>query len=287
MKKLFASLIIFMLFILQACNIINPKETVPTYIKIDSVQVLPTITSTHGSVSHKITDVWVYYDRQLLGPYELPAKIPVLATTKGQLQLVAGIWDNGLSGTRVKYPFYNVDTFTFSPSPTNTISYTPKFIYRTADTPKINYFIENFEQGNGLVKLSGDTSFTRTNIAGEVFEEDWSAKLNLDTAATYAEAITGEQYSLTPNKEAYLELNYKSEAPLFIATKIYHLGTYETLDIINLKSRDTWTKVYLNLTGFAASYQNGKFQFIIKAVLPEGTEKAKVLIDNLKVIYFN
>lgn len=287
MKKLFASLSLFIVVLFQACNLINPKETVPTYIKIDSVQLLPTITATHGSVSHKITDVWVYYDRQLLGTYELPAKVPVLATSKGQLQVVAGIWDNGLSGTRTKYPFYNVDTFSFSPSPTNTISYTPKFIYRTTDTPKINYFIEDFEQGNGLVKLSGDTSFVRTNVAGEVFEEDWSAKLTLDTAATSVEAITGEQYTLTPNKEAYLELNYKSEVPLFIGTKIYHQGSYETLDIINLRSRDTWTKVYLNLTGFAATYQNGKFQFIIKAVLPEGTDKAKVLIDNLKVIYFN
>jgi hypothetical protein len=97
MKKVFhffASILIIGAF---GCNAINPAEKVPTYIQIDSVQVLNMVPAKHGSVSHKITDVWVYYNLQLLGAFELPAKIPVLADGKGQLQVVAGIWDNGLS----------------------------------------------------------------------------------------------------------------------------------------------------------------------------------------------
>lgn len=43
-----------------ACNIVNPAESVPTYIIIDSVRLNPTLAEKHGSVSHKITDVWVY-----------------------------------------------------------------------------------------------------------------------------------------------------------------------------------------------------------------------------------
>ena len=31
-----------------ACNIVNPKEKLPTYIHIDSVQLFPTVSATHG-----------------------------------------------------------------------------------------------------------------------------------------------------------------------------------------------------------------------------------------------
>jgi len=271
----------------SSCNLINPKESIPTYIQIDSVQLLPTLSATHGSISHKITDVWVYYNRQLLGPFELPCKVPVLATGTGQLQVVAGIWDNGLSGTRVKYPFYSVDTFTFSPSPTNIIKHTPTFIYRTTDTPLVKYFVEDFEQGNVFVKRSGDTTLIKTNQTNEVMEGDWSGLIDLHDSIKSAEVITSLEYFLSPNKECYMELNYKSEIPFIVRTEVYHLGSYISSDIIGLNAKDKWTKVYINLTGFAAAFQYGKFKFILKSSLPNTVSHGKIWIDNFKIIYFN
>lgn len=287
MNKLSRFFIVFYILILQACNMINPKETIPTFIQIDSIHLAPTVPSKHGSTSHKITDVWVYYDRQFLGAYELPAKVPVITEGRGQLQIVAGIWDNGLSGTRAKYPFYTVDTFTFTASPAQTIYHTPQFTYRTTDTPAITYFVEDFEQGNGFAKYSGDTSMVRTNTPGELLEGDWSGKITLDTAATSAETITIESYSLPANQNAYLEINYKSEAPISMQIRVYYQGTWTNYDIIGLKARDNWTKVYLKLSGFSATYQNAKFRFIMSSSLPSGMNKAMVLIDNFKIIYFN
>lgn len=287
MNKLSGIFIVFYILILQACNMINPKETIPTFIQIDSVHLAPTVPSKHGSISHKITDVWVYYDRQFLGAYELPAKVPVISEGRGQLQIVAGIWDNGLSGTRAKYPFYTVDTFTFTASPAQTIYHTPQFTYRTTDTPAITYIVENFEQGNGFAKYSGDTSMVRTNTPGELLEGDWSGKITLDTAATSAQTITLESYSLPANQNAYLEINYKSEVPISMQTRVYYQGAWTTYDIIGLKARDSWTKVYLKLSGFSATYQNAKFRFIMSSSLPSGMNKATVLIDNFKIIYFN
>jgi len=265
---------------------INPTEGVPTYIQIDSVQVNHTDLAKHGSVNHKITDVWVYYQRQLLGAFELPAKIPVLATGKGQLQVVAGIWDNGLSGTRAKYPFYTVDTFTFNANPTNTIKHIPKFNYRTTEDV-ITYFIENFEQGNTFVRRFGDSSFARTKDPTEVFEDEWSGKIDLHDTINYVEIITSKEFFLPINREAYLELNYKSDIDFTVRTEIYHLGNYYNFDIIGLKAKQEWTKVYLNLTGFSATYQGGKSKYVIQALLPTNKSSAKVLIDNFKIIYFN
>ncbi|MEZ5045539.1 MAG: hypothetical protein R2831_00960 [Chitinophagaceae bacterium] len=276
------------LFYFTSCNLINPVEDIPTYIQIDSVQVVSTVPQKHGSVSHKISDVWVYYDYQLLGAFELPAKIPVLANERGQLQVLAGIWDNGISATRTKYPFYTVDTFTFTAQKGETIKHIPAFYYRTADTPAIAYAIENFEQGNSFQKNTGsDTSFIRTNEPSEVFEGDWSGKIALHDTIDYIEAITIPTYYLKPNKQAYLELNYKSDINIQVYTQIQYQGTTYNQEIIGLKARENWNKTYLNLSGFASTYQNAAFKFYIKATKPSEKDSATIYIDNFKIIYFN
>lgn len=285
MKSFYTSAILLFVLAIQSCNIVNPKESIPTYIQIDSVKVNSTEINKHGSVKHNIKDVWVYYERQLLGAFELPAKIPVLANGSGQLQVVAGIWDNGLSYSRAKYSFYTVDTFTFSASPTNTIQHIPNFNYRT--TEGVSYYVENFEQGNTFVKRFGDSSITRTNDPTEVFEEDWSGKIDLHDSIDYVEIITSQEYMLPPNKEAYMELTYKSDIDIIMRTEIYHLGNMYNLDIIGLKANTKWSKVYLNLSGFASTYQYGKFKFVLQSLLPAGKSNAKILIDNFKIIYFN
>lgn len=278
----------FMLFCsMCACNMINPQEGIPTYIQIDSVKLLPTLSATHGSVSHKITDVWVYYNRQLMGAYELPARVPVLAEGKGQLQVIGGIWDNGLSGTRAKYPFFTVDTFTFDAQPTSVIQHTPLFNYRTTDTPSIKYYIEGFEQGNSFTKKNADTTFIKTNNPADVFEEDWASKVELNDSINSFESITTQEYLIPPNRECYMELNYKSDIPFMVRIEILYQGTYITSDVLGLNSKDNWTKIYINLKGFATTYQNAKFKIILKGSLPEDKHTSKTLIDNFKIVYFN
>lgn len=269
-----------------ACNIVNPSEQIPTYIIIDSVSLPPTLPEKHGSVSHKITDVWVYYNLQLLGAFELPAKVPIYANGRGQIQVVAGIWDNGLSGTRARYPFYTIDTFSFDASPTQNIYHIPTFYYRTADQPVIRYFVENFEQGNSFLRLFGDTTIVRTDNPADVFEGNWSGKIELSTSHPTGECITSQAFSLPPNRDAYLEMNYKSDVPFDIRTDIEYNGGNIKSDVMSFRDRTQWTKVYVRLGGFSSTYQNGKFKFFIKTKLGDGMTNAKLLMDNFKIIYF-
>lgn len=287
MKTTLNALLVLFILGYNACNIINPKEQVPTYIQINSVKLEPTVSATHGSVSHKITDVWVYYNLQLLGAYQLPAKVPVLANGKGQLQVIAGIWDNGLSGTRAKYPFFTVDTFTFDAKPGESVQHTPVFNYRTTEPTAIKYYIEGFEQGNSFSKKDGDTTFVKTSVPSEVFEDDWSAKAELNDSVTSFESITTQEYLIPPNRECYMELNYKSDIPFVVRIQMYYQGTNITSDVIGLNSKDYWNKIYINLKGFASTYQNASFKIILKGNLPSGMSSSKTFIDNFKIIYYN
>ena len=287
MKTSLEALLYLLICAMVSCNIVNPKESIPTYVQIDSVRLIPTVPATHGSVSHKITDVWVYYERELLGAFELPARVPVLAKDKGQLQVIGGIWDNGLSGTRAKYPFFMIDTFTFNAKPTETIHHIPFFNYRTSDTPAIKYFIEGFEQGNSFIKKDGDTTLAKTNIAADRFEGDWSSIVELHDTINTFESITTQNFVVPPNRECYMELNYKSDIPLQIRIELLYQGAYIKSDVIGLNAKDNWSKIYINLKGFTTTYQNASFNIIIKGSLPNTKTSSKTLIDNFKIIYYN
>jgi hypothetical protein len=271
----------------SSCNVINPKEELPTYIQIDSVQLKPTNTNKHGSTHQNITDVWVYYNREIIGPFELPARVPILAEGQGQIQVLAGIYENGLSATRVRYPFYTVNTFTFNASPTEIIKHVPQFNYRITDTPAVTYIIENFEQGNIFVKrFNNDTTLIRSNQVGK-FEGDWSGLIHLEDTIAEAECITSTGYFIPPFKESFMELSFKSDIDIVVSTEIFYLSTTINQPIITLRASPTWKKVYLKLGGFADTYQGGKFKFALQAALTNNQTSANVWIDNFKIVYFN
>ena len=286
MNKLSLLTLLILSCLFQACNMINPKESLPTYIQIDSVRVLSTLPNIHGSVSQKVTDVWVYYNRQLLGAFPLPAKVPVLADDQGELEVIAGIWDNGLSGTRAKYPFYNLDTFTFKASPTGIIHHTPIFSYRTADSAQTAYFVEDFEQGNSFERLYGDTTFVKTNDPGDVFEGNFSARMELTDSARIGQSITVQSFSLPSTRMCYLELNYTSEVPFVLQTEVNQGGTITKPDIIGVNPSSKWNKIYINFGNYVATYPGAGFKFVFGATLPTGMTHGKILIDNFKIIHF-
>ena len=55
-----------------------------------------------------ITDAWVTMDGINLGVFELPAQIPILDEGEHNFRISPGIKENGMSATRMIYPFYEI-----------------------------------------------------------------------------------------------------------------------------------------------------------------------------------
>ncbi|NTV84545.1 MAG: hypothetical protein HGA23_09650, partial [Bacteroidales bacterium] len=66
------------ILMISGCDKFEGGQTVPSYLKIDSIGFV-TDNDLQGTNSQKITDVWVYVDDDLIGGFEMPATIPVLA----------------------------------------------------------------------------------------------------------------------------------------------------------------------------------------------------------------
>ena len=97
------------LLLIAVTNLKVIKQFQPI-LQIDSVS-LDTNYYEQGSNFKAITDAWVYVDDGLIGAFELPATIPVLAEGKHKLEIRPGIKLNGISSTRAPYPFYQPITY--------------------------------------------------------------------------------------------------------------------------------------------------------------------------------
>ena len=101
-------LFLISLFFISSCDKNKDIQEIPSYIHIEDINL--TTNSSEGANTHNITDVWVYVESdteiEFRGTYPLPATIPLLKTDSTKIYIRAGIKDNGIAGTRVKYSFY-------------------------------------------------------------------------------------------------------------------------------------------------------------------------------------
>jgi hypothetical protein len=264
-----------------SCNIINPSEGIPSYLQVDTFTF--SVVPGQGTSSNKITDVWVFDENTLLGAYEIPKTFPVPDTGLTTMILSAGIWDNGISETRLPYPFYFPDTLTFDLKSGKILPVTPHFIYRP-DTKF--YFIEDFEAGNLFSQLDGDTNMIRITDASEVFEGIGSGAIYLDSDHTFYQGRSASSYSFPAGQPVYLELNYKCDQPFQVGL----FGTVSALSIFDYKwtinKKENWNKIYLDMGSDVNSLGATDYQILIKAVFDSTNTNSHIYLDNIKLVSF-
>src|SRR5690242_795382 len=240
--KLLPFLIVFSFF-LPACEIINPDEDIPSYVRVESISLV-TDSTTQGSASQKITDVWLYVDDQPLGVYEMPVSIPVLAEGTHVLSIRGGVIVNGIASTRVYYPFYAFynDTLNLTRGAITTIS------------PVVNYYsgtvfaLDETFTGPGYDIVTTAASDTNYNIVtGLNAFEGASCAAYLDASHPVFECEPDDSLLLPLNNPVYMELNYKSNTDFTVG--LHAVTSQFTYNIILLGIRATteWQKIYINL----------------------------------------
>lgn len=266
---------------LTSCNLINPEEGIPAYLKVDTFSF--TATQGQGSSSNRITDVWAFNDGQIAGAFEMPVTFPVLDSGSTEMVLSPGIWDNGISETRVIYPFYYPDTVTLNLEPAKTYTVVPHFTYRS--NTKF-YFIEDFEAGNIFAKVDGDTAIIRTSNPDEVFEGATSAAIHLDKDHNYFEGRTSAGYGLSEGEPVYLELNYRCDQPFQVGIYASVSGIEASLYKWTINPKSYWNKIYLNMGYDIGQLQADKYQIQIKATYDESQTTTHIYLDNIKLVSY-
>lgn len=294
MKKLYFLSLVSVVLVFAGCELYNPKEPIPSYIRINSVN-LSTL-STEGSNSQKITDVWVYVDEELIGCFELPTRFPVLKSGTHHLKIRAGIKVNGISATRAPYPFYNYYEQDINLVEGQVLELTPTFNYLSNTQFS---FIEDFE-GTGHIfypRPGGtDTVMKITTIPAQVFEGAGSGIVGLDNnTITFFETVTDPttKYALpTAGSPVFLELNYRCDHPFSVGVYAYTVSTGGTVTntqqfkVIDVNRSESWNKIYVYLSPVVTSSGANKFGVFFGCLNSDLQSTITLQFDNIKLVHF-
>ncbi len=273
--------------IFLSCNIINPAEDKPAYIKVDTILVKVT-NFDQGSASHKMTCVKLNVAGTTLGFFELPTMTPCLTTGEQSLYLEPAFELNGIAGSREVYPFFKpyIGTGKIDFIPGEVITITPTTTYK----PECKFpWIEDFEDAgvSFLYATYSDTVFE--NQTANVREGRYSGAIYLDSKNRYFEAYSGTDLELpTTGLKVLLEFDYQSTTLMEFGIYLMEDGAAVWSSLLFIRPIDHWNRIYIDLHTTLDDNPTAEFfrPGLRAAWDSTGVAKQTILMDNLKVIHF-
>jgi len=285
------SALIFTTLLLNGCYKFEGDQTVPSYLTIDTMGI-KTYYPDEGSKSSAITDAWVYVNDNLVGVFELPAVLPVLHRGPNELQILSGIKLNGISSTRVPYPFYKpvvYDNFEFIEDSVlvlkNVVTeYYPNTLFA---------WMEDFEGiGNTLDETSiSDTVILKTEPGDPnaflTENSKYSGVVYLTDDNPIYSALSHSSYQLPKQgSPVVLELDYKTDNYFNVGLLIQEYGTLVKVPLVIVNHSDDWNKIYINLGPNLSLHPNAdSFKVLIEAGLELEKTRATMYLDNIKLVH--
>jgi len=288
-KTLQFILLLFIILLTQtSCEKFSGDQEVPAYLSIDSIYI-STNFSLQGTNSQNITDAWIYVDDNLIGAFQMPARVPVLYNGIHTVTVFPGIKENGIATTRVTYPFYKpiITKIRLTPDSTTQLKVL-KTVYQSTSS---FVWMENFESEPFTIDTTSSSSayIERTPSGSPLAFKDegsYSGMVVLDTARSFFECKTNKEYPI-PSSTVYLEINFNINTTMTVGVFVYSTTTSYQVPILNLNpTHNTWKKTYINLTTSLNSYYGTYYRVYLGAFLDDGAEQNLLLFDNLKVLTY-
>lgn len=284
-NKILRLLLIAISTFLSACSLFDKEEPLPAYLYVSEFS-LTTDYLSQGTASQRITDCWVFVDEQLIGAFELPARIPILKYGNRKINVSAGIMLNGIEKSRAAYPFYKPVIFDIDLQPGKVDTLSPTTTYQTfADFE----YMEDFESpGISLTNtVRSDTTVLQISDPAKVFEGSKCMGIYLDDTKRVFEGTTIQTLNLpTRGEEVFMEMNFKSNNSFSIGlTVIAPDGLSVNIPYLVLNPNTNWRKIYINFTPVTGAQPAGsRFKLFIASTQDNPGTLPEILIDNIKVI---
>ena len=277
--KFFFYTVVISCLLLVSCDKNENIQEIPAYINISEVEL--TTTNNQGVNTHNITDVWVYVNDQFRGTYELPATVPILEKDSTNIKVFAGIKDNGISSTRVRYHFYKSyeeDVFLIEDS---TLNILPSFRYTESSTIES----ENFEGvGTNIdTTLKSEIDFIVKTENGNKF----AYAILSDSFLTFEAATDIFEGLPQVGSPVYLEMDYQSNHTALVGAYVNYDFTVVNKELLWVSPKEEqWNKIYINMTKTVSeAIDNNSIKFYVNVFRTDTTKDAWIKFDNLKIIY--
>lgn len=276
--------------LLSACVRNNPK---PVWLTIDkwTLEANPDMENPPTELTQNLSEVWLYVDNKIIGVFELPCKVPVLASGENvKVQLYPAIRNNGISATKKIYPFCEPvevtmnlvagETYHFAP----VTRYYSNVIITQEDFNSSTIAIDTDPVSNASIVVGSDPNIAQSPGNGY-------GHIHLTQADSLWVGYTIENFVLEQGKEVYLEIDYRNSNSLL--TGVLGISSSEVKDNPNilLNAQDAssmkWKKIYIDLKEIVSySTSADYFKMYLRALLDDGKTEGDIYIDNLNVVHF-
>ncbi len=264
------------------------EAEIPSYLLIDTV--LLSTQAHQGTESARFPFVWLYVDNDFLGGYPVGHRIPILKDGKVEIELNPGMYTNGqVSRTDVYYAIKPYEEMVELQR--GEVSHlTPTFNYEE----ELQFsLVDDFEAGTAFrfdIDNNKDTYMQRVSDAP--FEGNYSGKLSVNpidnvNAVTMVNSVV--QFSKKGKAFMFIEMNYKCNTELLVGIMgVDDSGQKYNIQKIILKPRDTYRKIYLDITEdiVAARAASVAVYFLVQYNERYDNEDQAAYIDNVKVVNY-
>jgi hypothetical protein len=270
----------------MGCDLINPSEPIPAYIRVDEIAVDPV--SGTGTTAQQFEEVWVYLNGDLRGAYHLPALIPLIVDGPSELVMFPGIRVNGIRSFADFYPFFVPleQNFNLVPGETQTIPMRTRY----RPNAKVAY-LEDFETGHSLTDdIDGEINTYVQRITTDVYEGIGSGLISLNADADFIQVASVPFLANLPvnGTPVYIELHYKNNVDFAIGLIGHAQGIPSSqATILVLRPQEDWYKVYVDLSPALNASQLQAYQIVFSAIHDTTLTQSQIFLDNLKVVHID
>lgn len=269
-----------------SCKLVDPSEDIPSYLSNDTVKVSITDPLNQGSSSHKISDSWVYVNNDLLGIFEVPYTVPMIASGPVEIQMRAGIKINGVSNTRVIYPFFKPFIQSIDAKVMDTTTVDPVYEYYSNTAFP---YLADFENSVPLSRMAGSDTTVVHVKDDNVFEGVGSAGIFLDDQRDFFKVKSDIGNSIKfpgGSPSVFLEMDYKNNTPFYVSLGAVFPTEITEVTILRINPQESWNKIYVNLSPYVRDYNSAQeFYIFFTGTKYPADPPAKIYLDNLKLVH--
>jgi len=282
---IYSGLFLVFVFGQMSCDVINPEEEIPSYLKIASFELEETFDEETFGLGSKIVAANVLVDGETAGVISIPGKIPVFAEGDVTITLDPLVQENGADNFLQIYPFFERIETSVTLTRQDSIEINPKTKYSTGNFFRGSTFSGSDEFFTEDIDGNGFTQLIISPVGGQAGEGSIGRiVLNADNAYYEAATSASSPIDISNATQVWLEVQYKSDVDFIFGV--------QGLDNVNLRefgvrAKDVWNTIYFDAASFLFSSGTTNFQLTMTASLPLSWsgDDAEILIDNVKLIY--
>ena len=269
-----------------SCNRMDDGAT-PAFITSEpfSFVTLPS----QGSNSTAISELWFYTDGDVLGVVDTPVTLPLLKTGPQRISVFAGIKNNGMGTSRIRYPFYGVYDTTLNIVPGNTYTLRPAFTYLPSAIIDAS---RNFEAGNSFVAGSAnDGTIELLNEPALASSGVRCVRMKLPEGASQLSYIDESNITLTSGEVAFMEMDYSSNNTFIVGMYVISGGNSTKIPVLYLTPTQNagaenpgCNKIYIDLGMIASQNVSADYYRLYIECASQESDQPVIYIDDIKIV---